>query len=196
MTDLFALLDQRRRPWLDPEALRAAFHERTLRQHPDAQASCADGSSADADFARINEAFQTLSDPKLRLQHLLALAGHASTSRFDSVPANIADLFPAIAQVTQEATRVAEKAAGATSALSRSLLTGEIVQVRNRITALLATLTQLQAEADAELQQLDAAFTEEDEVAMAALQRLYVRYSYLRRWMAQLEEHRTALATM
>jgi hypothetical protein len=31
---------------------------------------------------------------------------------------------------------------------------------------------------------------------MAALQRLYVRYSYLRRWMAQLEEHRTALATM
>ena len=196
MTDLFALLDQPRRPWLDPETLREAFHERTLRQHPDAQASGADGSSADADFARINEAFQTLSDPKLRLQHLLALAGHASTSRFDSVPANIADLFPAIAQVTQDATRVADKATGATTALSRSLLTGEIVQVRNRIAALLTTLTELKAEADAELQQLDATFAEGDEVAMAALQRLYVRYSYLRRWMAQLEEHRTALATM
>jgi DnaJ-domain-containing protein 1 len=153
MTDLFALLDQRGVPGLIRKRCARRFTNARCANILMRRRPAADGSSADADFARINEAFQTLSDPKLRLQHLLALAGHASTSRFDSVPANIADLFPAIAQVTQDATRVADKATGATSALSRSLLTGEIVQVRNRISALLSTLTKLQAEADAELQQ-------------------------------------------
>jgi DnaJ-domain-containing protein 1 len=196
MTDYFALLDQPRRPWLDPDALRQAFHERTLRQHPDAQASSPDGGASETEFAQINEAYQTLQDPKLRLQHLLALAGHTSTSRFDAVPATIADLFAPVAQVTQDATRVAERAAGATSALSRSLLTGDIVQVRNRITLLLDSLTQLHGEADAELQRVDSTFGEMDDAAIAALRQLYVRYSYLRRWIAQLEEHRTALATM
>ena len=196
MTDYFALLDQPRRPWLDPEAIREAFHRRTLREHPDALASASGGADDEGEFARLNEAHQTLHDPKLRLQHLLALEGHATTSRFDAVPADLADLFPAIASVTQDATRVAEKAASATSVLSRSLLAPELVQVRNRVAMLLETLTQLQRSADAELQRISAAFEQCDPATAAMLHRLRIRYSYLRRWIAELEEHRTALATL
>jgi DnaJ-domain-containing protein 1 len=196
MTDYFALLDQPRRPWLDPEALKQAYHEKTLRQHPDAQASASAAADVEAKFARLNEAHQTLQDPKLRLQHLLALEGQAVTSRFDAVPADLADLFPAIASVTQDATRVSEKAASATSALSRSLLAPELVQVRNRIATLLETLSHLQAAADAELQRISVMFRECDDATAVTLHRLRVRYSYLRRWIAQLEEHRTALATV
>jgi curved DNA-binding protein CbpA len=193
MTDYFALLGQPRRPWVDPEALKQSFHDRTLRQHPDAQAS--PGGDAEVEFARLNEAHQTLRDPKLRLQHLLALEGHAATSRFEAVPSDLADLFPSIAAVTQDATRVVEKAATVTSALSRSLLTSEIVQVQNRIATTLETLADLHAAADAELQRISATFERCDDATAAMLQRLRVRYSYLRRWIAQLEEHRTALTT-
>ena len=196
MTDYFALLDQPRRPWLDPEKLRHAFHQKTLREHPDAQASASDAAYVEAEFAQINDAHQTLQDPKLRLQHLLALEGHTLSSRFDAVPKEIGDLFPAIASVTQDASRIAEKASGTTSALSRSLLTPEIVQLRTTIETLLETLAGLHAAADGELQRISAGFVEGDEETIAALHRLYVRYSYLRRWMAQLEEHRTQLQTM
>jgi DnaJ-domain-containing protein 1 len=148
------------------------------------------------EFARLNEAHQTLRDPKLRLQHLLALEGHAATARFDVVPSDLADLFPTIAAITQDAARLVEKAATVTSALSRSLLTSEVVQVRNRIATSLETLAHLHATADAELQRISATFERCDDATAAMLHRLRVRYSYLRRWIAQLEEHRTALATM
>ena len=196
MIDYFALLDQPRRPWLDPEAVKQAFHRRTLRAHPDTHAATAQPTSAEAEFARLNDAHQTLQDPKLRLQHLLALEGHVLGSRFDVVPEEIADLFPQIAETTRAAARAIEKATSASSALTRSLLAGELMQVRSRIDVLLERLNALHESADAALQQISATFAEGDGAALSALQRLYVRYSFLRRWIAQLEEHRTRLQTM
>jgi DnaJ-domain-containing protein 1 len=196
MTDYFALLDQPRRPWLDSEALKQAFHQKTLHQHPDAQTSATGDVNAEAAFAQLNEAYQTLQDAKLRIQHLLALEGRAATSRFAAVPDEIANLFPEIARATQDSVRIAERTTNASSALTRSLLTSELVQGREHIDALLAQLTQLHKSADADLQQVGATFAEGDESAFEQLQRLYVRYSFLGRWIAQLEEHRTRLQTI
>jgi curved DNA-binding protein CbpA len=196
MTDYFALLDQPRRPWLDLDALKQAFHQKSLTEHPDAQAPGGSANDAEATFALLNEAHQTLQDPKRRLQHLVALQGHAPTARFDSVPPDIADLFPVIAQVTQDAERLGEKAANATSALSRSLLASELVHVRDRVESLLARLTSLQAEADSELQRINGGFDEHDSDTVAALHRLYVRYSFLQRWLAQLNEHSARLNSL
>ena len=39
MIDYFALLDQPRAPWLDPDKLKDSYHQKTLQAHPDAQAS-------------------------------------------------------------------------------------------------------------------------------------------------------------
>ena len=196
MTDYFALLDQPRRPWLDSETLKQAFHQKTLHQHPDAQPSAADGTNAEAAFAQLNDAYQTLHDPKLRIQHLLALEGHAAASRFEAVPNEIADLFPEIARATQDAARVAEKTTSASSALTRSLLASDLVAIRDRLGALLRQLARLHQSADAELQQVSATFAEGDASTFDQLQQLYVRYSFLRHWIAQLEEHRTRLQTI
>jgi curved DNA-binding protein CbpA len=184
MTDYFALLKQPRRPWLDPDSLKQAFHEQTLQAHPDAHAS---SSSAEANFALINEAYQTLLDPKRRLQHLLALTGDAPAARFDAVPEELAELFPALMDVTQQAQQATQTAAAATSALSRSLLTAERLQTQHRVDELRQRLQELQAAADTELQSVNIEAT-------ADLQRLYVRYSYLQRWATQLAEHRATLA--
>ncbi len=189
MTDHFALLDQPRLPWLDPERLKQAFHEKTLHAHPDTQMSASNSADAEATFALINEAYQTLLDSRRRIQHLLALRGDAPASRFDSVPDDVAALFPAIATLTEEAQRVVAKAANATTALSRSLVTPERLQVRERIGELLRNLSELKTQTDEELKKCGT------ESESASLHRLYLRYSYLQRWIAQLEEHRLTLQT-
>jgi curved DNA-binding protein CbpA len=78
MIDCFALLDQPRAPWLDLDELKEAYHKKTLRAHPDAQANRTD--ETDASFASLNEAYQVLQDPKRRLHHLLSLQGCAPSS--------------------------------------------------------------------------------------------------------------------
>ena len=88
MTDYFALLDQPRRPWLDPEELKQVFHQKTLEAHPDAQTP----SDRDETFTRLNEAYQVLREPKRRLHHLLTLEGGPANDI--STPEDIERLFP------------------------------------------------------------------------------------------------------
>ena len=65
MTDYFALLGEARRAWLDPEKLKEKYFALN-------RATAAD--------AELNEAYRVLSDPKLRLHHLLTLDGAELTA--------------------------------------------------------------------------------------------------------------------
>jgi curved DNA-binding protein CbpA len=154
MTDYFALLDQPRRPWLDPEQVKAAFHRKTLAAHPDASAA-GNAETSDKAFALVNEARDVLQNPKRRIQHLLALAGYEPASRFDAIPNDVAELFPAVATLTQDADNVLQKMMHATSTLARSVAKAELLQTRSRLEEMLATLTRLQAAAEDELKKID-----------------------------------------
>jgi curved DNA-binding protein CbpA len=195
MTDYFALLGQPRRPWLDPVALQQAFHALTLRAHPDAMAGKAEAADAEAGFARINEAYRVLQDPKRRLQHLLNLEGHPPSSAGGQVPEEIAEIFPTVAAVTQDAERAQQRAAVTTNPLSRSLLRGEFLQAGRRIDEALVLLLRLRTEAESDLERLNALFAKmAPGDRFSALHRVYLRFSYLTRWIDQLEEKRTQLA--
>jgi hypothetical protein len=65
MTDYFALFGEARRAWLDPEKLKEKYFALNR------------ATAADAD---LNEAYRVLSDPKLRLHHLLTLDGAELTA--------------------------------------------------------------------------------------------------------------------
>jgi curved DNA-binding protein CbpA len=82
MIDYFALLEQPRKPWLDPAELKEKYHALARQAHPDHD---------------LNEAYRVLVDPKLRLQHLLSLEGTPSSSSSDEIPDDLADLFMEIA---------------------------------------------------------------------------------------------------
>ncbi len=188
MTDYFALLDQPRRPWLDLDELKQAFHAKSLALHPDTQHVAA----ADAAFAEVNEAYQLLQDPKRRIQHLLTLEGRPP-SRESTVPDDLAALFPVVAAVTQQIDALAQKAETATTPLTRSLLKPQMLAAQNSVTETLDRLRQLHADATARAQQLSApvALREDD---WAELQRLYLRFAYLGRWIAELQEKQMRLA--
>ncbi len=181
MTDYFALLEQPRSPWLDPEQLKQAFHAKTLREHPDAQPG-SDGN--DEAFAQLNEAYQILREPKRRLHHLLTLAGASPAGETANIPHEIEELFPAVAELTKQASVVVQKLASASTSLTRSLLQAELWRTRDAIAQKLRRLETLHAAAEDELRSLG----DSSQDNRAALQQLYVRFSYLTRWMTELQE--------
>ena len=182
MTDYFSLLDQPRSPWLDPDELKQAFHAKSRELHPDV------ADASDAAFAQVNEAYQVLQDPKRRIQHLLALEGRP-LARDTSVPSDIAELFPIVADVTQRAEALVQKVEAATTPLSRSLLKPQLLDLQQRVAETLQRLAELRDAAELTLRQLSGRELQA-ETEWSQLHELYLRFSYLGRWIAQLEEQR------
>ena len=188
MTDYFALLEQPQRPWIDDEKLKRAYHSKTLAAHPDAS-----GAAASSDFAELNEGYRILRDPRLRLNHLLALHGTAAND--SSIPEQLQDLFPAISSAVTHGRQVAEKMRAASSALSRGLLRAEWSRSRSDIDQLLQRLTRLNDSALDDLRALDATWCDHAEACRAEAGRLAQMFAYLDRWRTQLDELRFQLDT-
>ena len=117
MTDYFALLDEARRPWIDPEQLKDKYFARN-------RVGAAD--------AGLNEAFRVLSEPKLRLQHLLTLEG-VPLSAGRPVPPQVAELFWNCGALLRDVDRWLSKNAEAGSALARALLSGERTAIEKKL---------------------------------------------------------------
>src|SRR3954470_17043283 len=132
MTDYFALLGQPRKPWLDPDKLRAKYEDLTRSDHPDRRRVDSETGLAPVDFAAITEAFRVLSDPRLRLKHLLNLGGYSSSSP-SAVPPDLVEFFPETAAVSQDADRLVSRLSAADNALTRSVLQAEAIPLRHRI---------------------------------------------------------------
>ncbi len=170
MIDYFALLDEARRPWLDPKQLKEKYFARNR--------------AAPAD-AELNEAFRVLSDPKLRLQHLLTLEG-AQLTAGRPVPPAVAELFWNTGTVLREVDRLLLKSAEASSALSRALLSGE----RTKLEGKLAEIErQLDAVYETELERVRE-FGPVSPNDLEKLVQLYDSISYLTRLREQVTEKR------
>jgi curved DNA-binding protein CbpA len=189
MIDYFALLQQPRRPWLDPEQLKQKRQQLTLAAHPDRQ-----GSNRPAlNFAAINEAYRVLSDPKLRLRHLLSLEDRNPVAT-QSIPPELTELFTKTGTAIQEVDRLVERLRGANSVLSKSLLRSEVLEAQKRSNELLDELQNLFVNTLDALKQLDATWNDGREDATEDLAKLYRRFSYLGRWMDQIRERQFQLS--
>ena len=69
MTEYFALLEEPRRPWIEPDPLKAKFLALSAKTHPDRvhTASEAEKEAASARYAELNAAWQCLGDTRQRL---------------------------------------------------------------------------------------------------------------------------------
>jgi curved DNA-binding protein CbpA len=189
MTDYFAVLEQPCRPWLNADALKQAFHEKSRTAHPDANPH----ERAGGEFLLVNEAYQVLTDPKRRLQHLLTLEGAAPERGATAIPQDIGDLFAEVATLLREAEQHLLNARVSSSPLARSLAKPQLLNLQQRLTATSAKLTQLHEQAITELQQLDAHWP--GAKPLEQLRSLYVRFSYLTRWIEQVAEQQLQLST-
>ena len=174
MTDYFALLDEARRPWLEPEKLKGKYFALSRAATPD---------------ATLNEAFRVLSDPKLRLHHLLTLEG-AELTAGRPVPASIAELFWNTGTLLHETDRWLLRNAEATSALSRALLSGEGAKLAEKLQAREAQLNAAYKVEIDRLRKIDEANWPDD---LTELVKLHDSISYLTRLRDQLKEKQLRL---
>ncbi len=170
MTDLFALLGVARRPWLDPDELKEKYFARSRAELPGTE---------------LNEAFRVLSDPKLRLQHLLKLEG-ADLDAGRAVPPAVAEVFWNTGTLLREAERWLVRQAATTSTLARALLQPERAQLDQRLGELEEKLRALYED---ELEQLRGAPDDS-----SSLIEPYDRISYLTRLLEQVKEKRLQLS--
>lgn len=188
MIDYFALLDQPQQPSLEMDSLTSAYHAKARETHPDA------GRENPDTFATLNEAFQTLRDPRRRLHHLLTLHGHPPDAERQNLPQPLADLFPEIMATIQTADGVLNSLKTATTALARSLQQRALLEVVARIAAARRQLSELYDAALEELEISSAGWRANPAQQIEPLTQLYFRLTYLGRWLAQLEDRNTELS--
>lgn len=182
MPDHFAILAQPRRPWLDAEALKEAFHRATAQEHPDV----AGGSGENA--AALNAAYAILREPASRLRHLLETEWPDSSPSPTVIPSALADFFGRIATLRQAGAALAKKEAAAHSPLARALLAGDRAAHRRELQAVLAHLGAAEAAAVADLRALDSAWEQRDPAMPSLLGVAQQQFSFLAKWQAQLRE--------
>ncbi len=182
MTDFFVLFDQPRQPWLDANTLKEKYHQLTRLAHPDVQ------TPSDIKFEEVNEAYRVLSDPKLRIQHLLTLEGRLSAALDRTLPEDLQELFLQIGSLTQKNKPLLARIGAESSALTLSILKSDLLQIQSEVGRLLKLLTQSYEKCLADLQRLNELWDKNRVETAEQLQALHDRMAYLSRWLAQLEE--------
>src|SRR5688572_6125466 len=112
VSDHFALLNEPRRPWLEPETLKGKFLALSAEAHPDRvhQASESDKLASNQRYTELNAAYNCLREPRDRLRHLLELELGQKPSDLTNVPNDLMDLFFSVAKLLREVDAfVAEK---------------------------------------------------------------------------------------
>ena len=194
MTDCFALFNEPRRPWLEPDALKRKFLALSASLHPDKIHSAGTAARAGAakSFAELNAAYQCLAEPKSRLLHLLELELGAKPQDIQRIPAALADQFAEVATACRNADGfLADK----------SRVTSPLLQVQwfergqawvEKLTALQQMLNDLHRHLLNQLKALDEQWTRPAATArqelLAELEELYRRLGYFNRWNRQIQE--------
>jgi len=190
--DYFALLDEPRRPWLDPDLLKQKFLTLSSSTHPDKihSASESEKNAASKKFAELNAAYNCLSAPKGRLLHLLELERGAKPKDVQQIPAGLADLFAEVATVCRETDGFLAEKAKAVSPLLQVQFFERAQERIEKLNALQKKLNNLSEQLFAELKLLDTKWSNpgpRDDL-LNDLEKLYRLFSYFNRWGGQIQE--------
>ena len=176
MTDYFALLGLARRPGIDDEALQENYLRLAAAWHPDAV-----GGDADR-FRELQEGRRILSEPALRLRHLLDLEGHeAQGGGAHGSP----ELFMEVAGTLDAAKTIRRKYAECRSAIGKASLEPERRKVEQRIQSASEQLRAHRETLAEQLQKEDARWPGMDH---SELERIGKSFVFLDRWSKELRE--------
>ena len=194
MIDNFALLNETRRPWLDSDLLKQKFLALSASLHPDRihSASEADKIEATKKFTELNAAFHCLSEPKLRLLHLLELELGAKPKDIQTIPSALADLFAEIATGCRHVDGFLAEKNRATSPLIQVQLFGRGQDWVEKLNGLQGKLNALRARLTEELKSLDeqwiATGINSRREILPRVEEVYRLFGYFNRWHSQLQE--------
>jgi len=194
MTDCFALFNEPRRPWLEPDALKQKFFALSANLHPDKihSASDADKNAAAKKFAELNAAYNCLAEPKSRLLHLLELESGAKPKEIQQIPNALADLFADVASVCKNADAFLKEMHGNNSPLLRVQSFERAQEWIERLNLLQKKLGDLREDLNNKLKVLDDGWMKSGAAArkemLPELEEIYRLFGYFNRWSNQIQE--------
>lgn len=208
MTDFFLLLGQPRLPWLEPEALKAAFLARSAELHPDRihATEGADRPDAARRYAAMNEAYQILRETRERLRHLLELETGGQPRDIQRIPPGTMELFTEIGQACRDADAfLGTAAATVTSPMLRVRRMQAALEWSDRLMDLQKVVHERTGSLETALKALNESWLEapppgdparKTRLPLETLEERYRSASYLSRWSSQLQERISALAAL
>jgi DnaJ-domain-containing protein 1 len=203
MTDCFALLEEQRRPWLDPESLKKKFLARSRELHPDRVHELGEPEerSAQKGYAELNQAYNCLRRPKERLQHLLELETGAKPEQVQQIPPDLTAFFVEVGQLFKQADVFLVDKARKSSPLLQVQLFESGQRWIDKLRTLQQQLDLRQEELVAELKLIDALWVGKEKSNPASranmlrrLEELSRLFSYFARWESQIQERIMQLA--
>lgn len=205
MTDAFALLSEPRRPWLDADVLKARFLPLSAEVHPDRvhSASEAEKAAANARYAELNAAYNTLREPRDRLLHLLELEAGGKPKDVQRIPPGTMDLFVEVGQTCRDTDEFLKQKSTSESPMVKLRLMQDGLDWLDRLQALQGRVNAKRDELVTELRQMNAVWEAAppvgapERVAALPLERLeqvYRAMSYVARWTEQIQERIVQLA--
>jgi DnaJ-domain-containing protein 1 len=200
--DYFALLDEPRRPWLEPDALKQKFLALSAQAHPDRFHSAPEPerSAADRRFADLNRAWQCLREPRERLRHLLALELGARPTNSQSVPAELGGSFFEVGQLCREASAFLDERNRVASPLLRAQFYERGAEWSERLLEMQRQINQSRDRVLAEIRAIDAVWTaaaanpEQKAPLLKRLEELSHLLGYFGKWSEQLQTRIVQLA--
>jgi len=203
MIDCFALLQEPRRPWLNPEALRQKFLELSASLHPDRVHGAVEDEkrAAQEHYTQLNAAYQCLREPKDRLRHLLELERGAKPEELQSIPPDLLNLGFEVGQLCRQTDAFLAEKAKVSSPLLQVQMFERGQEWTAKLQALQATIGARLKELMAEIKAIDAEWdgaqrpgAPDRQTTLGRLEELYRLCSYFTRWSAQIQERIVQLA--
>jgi len=197
MVDCFALLNEPRRPWLDPESLKQKFFALSAGAHPDHRATGSESErrAAQEQYTQINSAYQCLRHEKDRLAHFLELERGVKPEQLSAVPPELMELSIEISRRCREAdTLAAEKSKVSASLLKAKLFersqlaTDGLLAQQSRIVAWREQLLAKLRDLDQEWTRVAGGSDSDRRPVLGELEELYRLFGYVNRWIAQIQE--------
>jgi DnaJ-domain-containing protein 1 len=197
MTDNFALLDEPRRPWIDPGELKHKFLALSAEIHPDRTHAAPEGErrAAAERYLALNTAYNCLRDPKERLRHLLELELGAKPADIQRIPTEMMDAFFEIGRVSKEADGFLAEKARVSSPLLKVQWFERAQEWTEKLTTLQRNINVRRKNLLSELQGMNAAWEavpreqrSSTGLPLKRLEEIYRLLSYFGRWSEQLQE--------
>ena len=180
MTNFFAVFGLPPRPVLDGAQLTDLYANKSKTAHPDR--------ATDSDFATLNEAFRTLSNPVSRLWHLLAIAGVEPQSTTPSPEIN--GWFGRVAEGLQRFDQKLQPLAQETSSLLRAVKVREVQPAVAELENLSDELTRQKEVLLQATVQIDARWPENLTPDRVLLAQIACDLRFIEKWLAQIAERR------
>ena len=206
MTDDFALLDEPRRPWLDPERLKSKFLQFSAATHPDHFHNAGEDEkrAINQRVADLNAAYNHLREPRERLRCLLELELGAQPKDVQRIPPGTMELFAEVGQLCRDVDTFVARKAQVTSPLLKARRFEQGLEWMDKLITLQNKILAKKQDLDVELKSLNAAWETAPTVGtearlpglpLARLEQIYRIFSYIARWTEQIQERTVQLAS-